>query len=50
MSDNAPLINPNIATNIRSNRIKSFESFQPFEDSKIIAPVALFAPNETIKL
>ena len=27
-----------------------YEFFQPFEDVKVIATVALFAPNETIKI
>jgi hypothetical protein len=27
-----------------------YEFFQPFEESKVIAPVAIFAPRETIKI
>lgn len=26
------------------------ESFQPFEEEKVVCPVALFAPNETLKI
>ena len=41
----------------RNNRVKKYEYFQPFEEEispinnrKVIATVALFAPNETLKL
>lgn len=37
---------------MKGNRVKMSESFQPFEyeTTKVIAPVAVFAPQETVKI
>jgi len=50
-SDPIPIINVRITSNvIKNNRVKSYESFMPFDDIKAIATTAVFAPNETLKI
>lgn len=35
----------------KGNRVKMRECFKPFwEDNKTLSPVAIFAPNETVKI
>ncbi|CDW88776.1 wd repeat-containing protein [Stylonychia lemnae] len=51
VNDHIPVINARITQNvIKNNRVKSFESFLPFDDIKILAPTTVFAPNETLKI
>lgn len=35
---------------IYKNKVKAYESFQPYTNEKILSPVSIFAPKETLSL